>query len=217
MFFVLSGRPVFRNQHGQGAGSGRLRLLPRGTCRTSHVQQPRKNRSDPRDQRQGASRTSSPTPNTDMHGWRLAIPIPSNSRGRRPASSAASRSRSSNRSAVCRRRSTTKGASEPLQSGGRSLGPASANSRVTNEGYARDSLGRRQVSRGPLSRAGPACCGVRRCRGTGSGTGLASPTVGAGSQAVQDTIGSTLDGADLAGRTLTAVARPKTDLKGGPG
>jgi hypothetical protein len=48
MFFVLSGRPVFRNQHGEGVGSGRLR----GTCRTTRVQQPhRKTRSDPRDQR----------------------------------------------------------------------------------------------------------------------------------------------------------------------
>ena len=41
----------------------------------------------------------------------------------------------------------------------------------------------------------PPATGVRRCRGTGSATGLASPTVGAGSQAVQDTIGSIPDGA----------------------
>src|SRR5512132_2028025 len=39
---------------------------------------------------------SSPTPNTDMHGWRLAIPIPSYWReAATPASSLASRSRSS--------------------------------------------------------------------------------------------------------------------------
>ena len=42
MFFVLSGRPVFRNQHGaEELRSGRLRLLPGGTCRAAHVQQPR--------------------------------------------------------------------------------------------------------------------------------------------------------------------------------
>ena len=53
MFFVLerSSRlpePTRR----RGAGSGRFRLLPRGTCRTSRVQQPhRRTRPDPRDQR----------------------------------------------------------------------------------------------------------------------------------------------------------------------
>ena len=52
MFFVLSGRPRLPEPtRRRGAGSGRLRLLPRGTCRTAHVQQPhRRTRSDPRDQ-----------------------------------------------------------------------------------------------------------------------------------------------------------------------
>jgi mannose-6-phosphate isomerase-like protein (cupin superfamily) len=52
MFFVLSGRPVFRNQHGEEKlAPGEVRLLPRGTCRTTHVQQPhRRTRSDPCDQ-----------------------------------------------------------------------------------------------------------------------------------------------------------------------
>ena len=39
MFFVLSGRPVLRNKDGEeGARCGRLRLLSRGTCRTTRVQ-----------------------------------------------------------------------------------------------------------------------------------------------------------------------------------
>ena len=55
MFFVLSGRPVFRNLewHG-GVGSRRLRLLPRGACGPSRVQQPLgRARPDPRDQCRG--------------------------------------------------------------------------------------------------------------------------------------------------------------------
>ena len=94
MFFVLAAVPSSGTNTARGAGSGRLRLLPPGTCRTTRSATPRKNRLDPRDQRQGASRTSSPTPNTDMHGWRLAIPIPSNSRRAATTSSLASRSRS---------------------------------------------------------------------------------------------------------------------------
>ena len=52
MFFVLSGRPRLPEpRRRRGAGSGRLRLLPRGTCRTPRVQQShRRTRSDPRDQ-----------------------------------------------------------------------------------------------------------------------------------------------------------------------
>jgi len=93
MFFVLSGRPVFRNQHGQD--STRSAIPPKNPLRSS--------RSVP-----GASRMSSPTPSTDMHGWRLAIPIRSYSReAATPASSLASRSRSSRSfgrfSAVARR------------------------------------------------------------------------------------------------------------------
>ena len=97
MFFVLSGRPVFRNQQGEESwiratsssvptdvpDYTRSAIPPRNQLRSS--------RSVP-----GASRTSSPTPKTDMHGWRLGIPIPSYSQeAATPASSLASRSRSS--------------------------------------------------------------------------------------------------------------------------
>jgi Cupin domain len=52
MFFVLSGRPVFRNHHGEEElAPGDFVFCPGGTCRTPHVQQPhRRTRSDPRDQ-----------------------------------------------------------------------------------------------------------------------------------------------------------------------
>ena len=97
MFFVLSGRPVFRNQHGEEEmAPGDFVFCPEDVPDCTRSATPPKNplrssRSVP-----GASRTSSPTPNTDMHGWRLAIPIPSYSReAATPASSLASRSRSS--------------------------------------------------------------------------------------------------------------------------
>ena len=86
---------------GGGLGPGRLRLLPGGACRPAHVQRtpptnlPSSSRSVP-----GASRTSSPIPNTDMPGWRLAILSQDCSRvGATPGSSLALRSRSSSRSA----------------------------------------------------------------------------------------------------------------------
>src|SRR5688500_10425479 len=81
MFFVLSGRPVFRNQHGkEELAPGDFVFCPEGRAGLHAFSNPteeplRSSRSVP-----GASRTSSPTPNTDMHGWRRAIPIPSYSR-----------------------------------------------------------------------------------------------------------------------------------------
>ena len=41
MFFVLSGRPTFRSKNGaEVLAPGDVGLLPRGTGRASHVQQP---------------------------------------------------------------------------------------------------------------------------------------------------------------------------------
>ena len=81
MFFVLSGRPVFRNQHGEeGAHYGRFRLLPRGTCRTTRLQQPhRRTRPAPCDQRRELPDVVA----YPEHGYAWvapAIPIPSCSR-----------------------------------------------------------------------------------------------------------------------------------------
>ena len=97
IFFVLSGRPVFRNQHGkEQLAPGDFVFCPEGRAGlTRSAIRPtsplRSSRSVP-----GASRTSSPTPNTATRGWRPAIPIPSSSRKAAiPASSRASRSRSS--------------------------------------------------------------------------------------------------------------------------
>ena len=76
MFFVLSGRPVFRNHHGEEElAPGDFVFCPEGRSATRAKNPLRSSRSVP-----GASRTSSPIPNTDMPGWRLAIPIPSYSR-----------------------------------------------------------------------------------------------------------------------------------------
>ena len=86
MFFVLSGRPVFRNQHGkEELAPGHFVFCPEGraglhTVRATPPRHPlRSSRSVP-----GASRTSSPTPNTDMHGWRLASRSRSTCERRRP-------------------------------------------------------------------------------------------------------------------------------------
>ena len=81
MFFVLSGRPVFRNQHGQEElAPGDFVFCPEGRAGLPRSATPPKNPLRSSRSAPGASRTSSPTPNTDMHGWRLAIPIPSYSR-----------------------------------------------------------------------------------------------------------------------------------------
>ena len=97
MFFVLSGRPVFRNQHGEEElAPGDFVFCPEGRAGLHTFSNPAKNPLRSSRSAPGASRTSSPTPSTDMHGWRLAIPIRSYSReAATPASSPASRSRSS--------------------------------------------------------------------------------------------------------------------------
>ncbi len=102
MFFVLRGRPVFRNQHGEEElAPGDFVFCPEGRAGLHTFSNPTEEPAQILAISAGASRTSSPIPNTDMHGWRLAIPIPSSSReAATPASSLASRSRSSNRSAV---------------------------------------------------------------------------------------------------------------------
>ena len=53
MFFVLSGRPVFRNQHGEEQlAPGDFVFCPEGRAGLARIQQPgRRARSDPRDQR----------------------------------------------------------------------------------------------------------------------------------------------------------------------
>ena len=95
MFFVLSGRPVFRNQHGEEAlAPGDFVFCPEGRAGLHTFSPSRSSRSV-----QGAFLTSSPIPNTDMRGWRLGIPTRDCSRvGATPGSSLASRSRSSSRS-----------------------------------------------------------------------------------------------------------------------
>src|SRR5215212_8004737 len=97
MFFVLSGRPVFRNQHGEEElAPGDFVFCPEGRAGLHAFSNPAEEPAQLLAISAGASRTSSPTPSTDTHGWRLAIPIPSCSReAATPASSLASRSRSS--------------------------------------------------------------------------------------------------------------------------
>ena len=97
MFFVLSGRPVLRNQHGnEELAPGDFVFCPDGRAGLHTFSNPAEEPAQILAISAGASRMSSPTPNTDMHGWRLAIPIPSSSREvATPASSLASRSRSS--------------------------------------------------------------------------------------------------------------------------
>ena len=93
MFFVLSGRPLLRHQHGEEAlAAGDVVFWPGCTRSATRLMNPlRSSRSVP-----GASRTWSPIRNTDTRGWQLAIPIPTCSRGEAiPASSRGSRSQSS--------------------------------------------------------------------------------------------------------------------------
>ena len=97
MFFVLSGRPVFRNQHGEEEmAPGDFVSCPEGRAGLHAFGNPTEGPAQILAISAGASRTSSPTPNTDMRGWRLAIPIPNYSReAATPASSLALKSRSS--------------------------------------------------------------------------------------------------------------------------
>ena len=99
MFFVLSGRPVFRNQHGEEC-SGRLRFLPEDV--------PDYTFSNPTETAQILAISAGSFPDVvayPEHGyawWRLAIPIPSYSReAATPASSPAGPSRE-DRSSYCR-------------------------------------------------------------------------------------------------------------------
>ncbi len=81
MFFVLTGRPLFRNQHGEEElAPGDFVFCPRDVPDYTRSATPPKNSLRSSRSVPAASRTSSPTPNTDMHGWRLAIPIPRYSR-----------------------------------------------------------------------------------------------------------------------------------------
>ena len=97
MFFVLSGRPVFRNQHGEEElAPGDFVFCPEGRAGLHTFSNPTEEPAQILAISAGSFPTSSPTPNTDMPGWRLAIPIPSYSQeAATPASSPASRSRSS--------------------------------------------------------------------------------------------------------------------------
>ena len=97
MFFVLSGRPVFRNQDGEEElAPGDFVFCPEGRAGLHAFSNPTAEPARILAISAGASPTSSPTPKTDTHGWRLAIPIPSYSREvATPASSLASTSRSS--------------------------------------------------------------------------------------------------------------------------
>jgi mannose-6-phosphate isomerase-like protein (cupin superfamily) len=95
MFFVLSGRPQFRNQHGEEAlAPGDFVFCLEGRAGLHTFSNPTdgpvgSSRSVP-----GASPTWSPTPNTDTRGSPLAIPIPTYSRREAiPGSSPGSRSR----------------------------------------------------------------------------------------------------------------------------
>ena len=78
MFFVLSGRPAFRNQHGKETlapetSSSARRDGPGCPHSAIRLTNPLRSwRSVP-----GASPTSSPIPKTDTRGWPLAIPTPS--------------------------------------------------------------------------------------------------------------------------------------------
>src|SRR4051794_27124447 len=97
VFFVLSGRPVFRNHHGEEElAPGDFVSCPEGRAGLHAFRNP----SEEHAQILAISAGSFPDvvayPNTDMHGWQPVIPIPSCSRKEAtPASSRASRSRSS--------------------------------------------------------------------------------------------------------------------------
>ena len=97
MFFVLSGRPVLRNQHGtEELAPGDFVFCPEGRAGLHTFSNPTDEPAQILAISAGSSRTSSPTRKTDTHGWRPAIPTPSYLReAATPASSPASRSRSS--------------------------------------------------------------------------------------------------------------------------
>jgi uncharacterized cupin superfamily protein len=81
MFFVLSGCPVFRNQHGEEElAPGDFVFCPEGRAGLHTFSNPTEESAQILAISAGSFRMSSPIPNTDMHGWRLAIPIPSYSR-----------------------------------------------------------------------------------------------------------------------------------------
>src|SRR5215210_7136727 len=98
MFFVLSGRPVFRNQHGaEELAAGDFVFCPEGRA-PAYTRSAIRRRNRLRSSRSApeASRMSSPTPKTGMRGWRPGIPTPRNSReAATRASSLASRFRPS--------------------------------------------------------------------------------------------------------------------------
>ena len=97
MFFVLSGRPVFRNQHGEEKlAPGDFVFCPEGRAGLHAFSNPTEEPAQILAMSAGSFPDVVAYPKTDMHGWRLAIPIPSYSREEAtPASSLASRSRSS--------------------------------------------------------------------------------------------------------------------------
>ena len=102
MFFVLSGRPVFRNQHGEEElAPGDFVFCPEGRAGLHAFSNPTEEPAQILAISAGSFPDVVAYPKTDMHGWRLAIPIPSYSRAAAtPASSLASRSRSSRRDSL---------------------------------------------------------------------------------------------------------------------
>ena len=159
MFFVLSGRPLFRNQRAtEELSPGDFVSAPRGVpaC-TRSATRPTNRRASLRSA-PGASRTSSLIPKRGTPGWRRAIPTPSSSReGAIPASSPASRSRSRSppaSNARRRRRSSAGSAARPA--GERRRRPGGATCRRTTR--ARSSRrARRHRSRTPVRPGGDPC------------------------------------------------------------
>ena len=96
MFFVLSGRPVFRNQHGtEELAPGDFVFCPDGRAGLHAFSNPTEEPARILAISAGVFPDVVAYPKTDMHGWRPAIPIASCSReAATPASSLASRSRS---------------------------------------------------------------------------------------------------------------------------
>ena len=85
MFFVLSGRPVFRAQRGrEHLAPGDFVFCPEGRAGLHAFSNPTEEPAQILAISAGSFPASSPTPNTDMHGWRLAIPTPTTRERRRP-------------------------------------------------------------------------------------------------------------------------------------
>lgn len=99
IFFVLSGRPVFRNQHGkERLAPGDFVSCPEGRAGLHTFSNPTDEPVQILAISAGASPTWWPIPKMDMRGSQLAIPIPSYWRREAiPGSSPGSRSRSSRR------------------------------------------------------------------------------------------------------------------------